>query len=129
MEVLFTPEQEAKLTRIASAEGIAPSQLVQDAALMLIGEETVSPKICPECGYRFRGQGWDGIDAHWRSRHESVMPYEEAWPLICSGRYMLERLEDIEDLRVAEERLLRLNNCQSSTHSLEEVERELGLVD
>jgi hypothetical protein len=44
-------------------------------------------KECPECGHRFRGNGWDGIDAHWRRHHEDIMPYEEAWPLIKAGTY------------------------------------------
>ena len=42
---------------------------------------------CPECGHQFKGNGFDGIDAHWRSKHEDVMPYKEAWPLIKSGSY------------------------------------------
>ncbi len=44
-------------------------------------------KICPECGHEFQGNGWDGIDAHWRAKHENVMPYEKAWPLLSSGNY------------------------------------------
>ena len=44
-------------------------------------------KLCPVCGHRFKGRGWDGIDAHWRARHEATIPYERAWPLIRSGRY------------------------------------------
>lgn len=28
-----------------------------------------------------------GIDAHWKSKHESVMPYAESWPLIKAGKY------------------------------------------
>jgi hypothetical protein len=44
-------------------------------------------KVCPECSHEFQGNGWDGIDAHWRSKHEHVMPYEDAWPLIQSGTY------------------------------------------
>lgn len=44
-------------------------------------------KICPECGHVFQGNGWDGIDAHWRSQHEHIMPYEKAWPLLSSGSY------------------------------------------
>jgi predicted transcriptional regulator len=46
-----------------------------------------SHKLCPVCGHRFKGKGWDGIDAHWRSKHEATMPYERAWPLIRSGRF------------------------------------------
>jgi hypothetical protein len=44
-------------------------------------------KICPECAHRFQGNGWDGIDAHWKAKHESVMPYREAWPLLRDGAY------------------------------------------
>ena len=43
--------------------------------------------VCPECGHRFRGNGFDGIDAHWRARHEHLMPCQLAWPLITSGTY------------------------------------------
>ena len=131
MEVQFTPEQEAQLARIARDEGIAPAQLVQEAALRLIeGDalfraamrkgmeqaggglfaekreaaaewlpELAEPqitearqKLCPLCGHRFKGRGWDGIDAHWRSRHEADLPYERAWPLIRSGRYSFRAL-------------------------------------
>jgi len=46
-----------------------------------------SENVCPECGYKFKGNGFDGIDAHWRARHEDVMPYEDAWPLIKTGSY------------------------------------------
>lgn len=44
-------------------------------------------KQCPECGHKFKGNGWDGIDAHWRAKHEHIMRYEEAWPLLKSGLY------------------------------------------
>jgi hypothetical protein len=44
------------------------------------------PKVCPECGHIFQGNGWDGIDQHWRYKHKH-MSYEEAWPLIQSGTY------------------------------------------
>jgi len=44
-------------------------------------------KVCPECGHVFQGNGWDGIDAHWRAKHESVMPYSEAWDLIRRNAY------------------------------------------
>ena len=44
-------------------------------------------KMCPECGHDFKGNGWDGIDAHWKSEHENIMPYKGAWPLIKAGLY------------------------------------------
>jgi transposase len=49
--------------------------------------ETKVQKTCPECGYVFRGNGFDGIDAHWRAKHEYIMPYRQAWPLIKAGTY------------------------------------------
>jgi hypothetical protein len=45
-------------------------------------------KVCPECGHEFKGNGWDGVDAHWKLRHAHVMSYDEAWPLIKAGEYM-----------------------------------------
>lgn len=43
------------------------------------------PRICPECGHVFQGSGWDGIDAHWRAKHEQVMPYRDFWAGLCPG--------------------------------------------
>ncbi|HEV2492066.1 MAG TPA: hypothetical protein VG204_03235 [Terriglobia bacterium] len=48
---------------------------------------TTVENVCPECERKFKGNGFDGIDAHWRARHEHIMPYKEAWPLIKSGNY------------------------------------------
>ncbi len=48
----------------------------------------VDGKVCPECGYRFKGGTWSGIDGHWRSIHEHIMAYQDARPLILSGRYV-----------------------------------------
>jgi len=131
MEIRFSPEEEARLARIAREEGVAPEQLVLEAGLRLIEDdarfreamrrgsartdrglfavkrekdsevlpELIAPlvlvdrqKLCPVCGHRFKGRGWDGIDAHWRSKHEATMPYERAWPLIRSGRYAFRAL-------------------------------------
>jgi hypothetical protein len=51
-------------------------------------KKTPSPaNVCPECDHQFRGNGFDGIDAHWRAKHESLMPDRVAWPLIQSGTY------------------------------------------
>jgi len=52
-----------------------------------MNEKLHAANICPGCDHQFRGIGFDGIDAHWRAKHESVMPYAEAWPLIRSGTY------------------------------------------
>jgi predicted transcriptional regulator len=40
MEVRFTPEEEARLTRIATQEGVDPAKLVKDAALRLLEDDT-----------------------------------------------------------------------------------------
>jgi hypothetical protein len=63
-------------------------------------------KICPECGHEFQGNGWDGIDAHWRAKHTHIMRYEEAWPLIAAGEYKSKR-KPREDVNQAAARVLR----------------------
>ena len=50
-------------------------------------ESSSDNKVCPECGHVFQGNGWVGIDAHWKSKHEHILPYEKAWPLLSSGNY------------------------------------------
>jgi hypothetical protein len=50
----------------------------------------INAKTCPECGHEFQGNGWDGIDAHWKAKHDQVMRYEDAWPSIQSGTYVRE---------------------------------------
>ena len=51
----------------------------------VIIEKVTNQKNCPECGHKFNGRGWGGIDAHWRKFHEDLMPYHLAWPIIRSG--------------------------------------------
>jgi len=60
-----------------------------------------TPKICPECDHEFKGNGWDGIDAHWRAKHEDIMPYEDAWPLIEAGSYRRRTRQPKEDFNQA----------------------------
>jgi len=47
--------------------------------------------------------------------------------------YMIEairtHLDDLEDLYIAEQRLIEVRAGRSKTHTLEEVERSLGLAD
>jgi hypothetical protein len=44
---------------------------------------TERPRICPECKHVFQGNGWDGVDAHWKANHEDIMPYESFWNSLC----------------------------------------------
>lgn len=41
---------------------------------------------------------------------------------------LLDRLQEEEDIRIAEERLKRLDAGKSRTHTLEEIEREPGVA-
>jgi hypothetical protein len=45
------------------------------SAMLHVGRRTIpmeeAAKICPECGHEFKGNGFDGIDAHWRANHEA----------------------------------------------------------
>jgi hypothetical protein len=43
------------------------------------------PRICPLCGHVFQGNGWDGIDAHWRAHHEILIPYTQFWQSLCAA--------------------------------------------
>jgi predicted transcriptional regulator len=51
MEVRFTPEEEALLAKVATQEGIGPEELVKDAALRLLEDDT-----------RFRAAVRNGIE-------------------------------------------------------------------
>ena len=42
---------------------------------------------------------------------------------------ILEHLDDLEDIYIAEQRLLNVRQGNSKTHSLEDMERDLGLAD
>ena len=42
---------------------------------------------------------------------------------------ILKRLDDLEDLYLAEQRLIDVRAGRNRTHSLDEVERDLGLAD
>lgn len=42
---------------------------------------------------------------------------------------ILEHLDDLEDLYLAEQRLIEVRAGRSTTHALEDVERDLGLAD
>lgn len=67
------------------------------------GLPAVGPRVCPECGHSFRGNGWDGIDAHWRSKHGDVAPYESFWTSLCPahrGRPL--QVGGLDSLTVAE---------------------------
>ncbi len=50
------------------------------------GKNISNPRICPICGHVFQGNGWDGIDAHYRAKHENkdtYEPYEKWWSRMC----------------------------------------------
>lgn len=96
----FIPGHDAKLLSsiVSSVGGIANLRSIVEK---YIGEnvtitestrerssQTINNKHrCPECGYKFNGGTWAGIDAHWKAKHHDILPYEEAWPLIQSGKY------------------------------------------
>lgn len=43
--------------------------------------EPGAARECPICDHVFQGNGWDGIDAHWKAKHDpKIKSYEEFWP-------------------------------------------------
>lgn len=49
------------------------------------GKNITHPRICPICGHIFKGNGWDGIDAHYKARHEKETGelYKDWWSRMC----------------------------------------------
>ena len=41
------------------------------------------PRVCPACDHTFQWNAWEGIDAHWRSKHEHLRSYEAFWRTLC----------------------------------------------
>lgn len=97
----FIPGHDAKLMSaiIQSVGGLVElkelveSVIREDIVLVETGRDKTRQKVstgkyvCPECGHQFKGGTWGGIDAHWKSKHAHIMPYEEAWELIRNGEY------------------------------------------
>lgn len=52
--------------------------------------EPGAPRECPSCDHVFRGAGWDGIDAHWKAKHEAGVKYEHFWAgiLACKKHHV-----------------------------------------
>lgn len=43
----------------------------------------IGPRLCPLCSHVFKGTGWDGVDTHWRRRHEKAISYDAFWLSLC----------------------------------------------
>jgi hypothetical protein len=41
------------------------------------------PRTCPICYHVFKGLGWEGMDAHWKAKHEDIMAYNIFWDSLC----------------------------------------------
>ena len=68
MEVHFTPEQEAQLAQIATNAGTDAEQLVKDAVLRLLQEDTRSPAVPT-----------GSVVAEMRALRARVKPDPEGW--------------------------------------------------
>jgi hypothetical protein len=42
-------------------------------------------KTCPLCGHSLMGNGWTGLDFHWKLRHEAQVPYRTFWTGLCQA--------------------------------------------
>jgi hypothetical protein len=42
-------------------------------------------RVCPLCAHVFDGKGWEGMDMHWRARHEHIMTYQQFWDSLCAA--------------------------------------------
>lgn len=41
-------------------------------------------KVCPapSCEKEFQGNGWDGIDSHWKANHTNICSYKTFWEML-----------------------------------------------
>lgn len=69
------------------------------------------------------------LPAHIESRLAALAEATGRTKSFYARKAILDRLDDLEDLYLAEQRLIDLQAGRSKTHSLEEVERSLGLAD
>jgi len=60
------------------------------------------PRQCPLCRHFFQGNGWDGIDAHWRAKHQKALRYEDFWESLCPA-HKNPGSDVLESLRVGRE--------------------------
>jgi hypothetical protein len=85
----------------STADPVAAPGFAEDVvSCKLVGAkkgQSKMSKVCPECSHVFQGNGCDGIDAHWRAAHETIMPYEMAWPLIQAGTYQKVAADELND--------------------------------
>lgn len=44
----------------------------------------LKPRCCPICHREFKGKGWEGMDAHWKTKHEDIASYKLFWDTLCS---------------------------------------------
>jgi hypothetical protein len=66
-------------------QGVAKPAANQRAGKIIQNVLEQPRKACPECGHQFTGAGWVGIDAHWKAKHDHIMDYSDAWPIIKVG--------------------------------------------
>lgn len=78
-------QEDADTARTNTVSSASPEQKAKPKSLADTPTNDDGRKICPECGRPFNGDGWLGIDAHWKAKHENIMPYHKAWPIIKSG--------------------------------------------
>jgi hypothetical protein len=76
------------LTNSEDDDGLTKGMnMAQDCLCCKMKKNEGAKKVCPVsgCGHVFQGKGWDGIDAHWRAKHEKDLDisYEEFWSNLC----------------------------------------------
>lgn len=87
IEALEIPEEAKQRLRAMTPAGYTgrATQAAQETACLCCQNKipTDGPRVCPICKYIFQSNGWGGIDAHWRAKHEDVMPCEAFRDTLC----------------------------------------------
>ena len=69
------------------------------------------------------------LPAEVEDRHEALARATGRTKTFYAREAILKHLDDLEDLYLAEQRLIDVRAGRNRTHSLDDVERDLGLAD
>lgn len=83
---------------------------------------------CPECGFRFSGRGFTGIDSHWKMKHADKIPYSIAWPLIKNGRYKMTSNANSAGIKIWNDEPSRIERLERVASSLREKRVASGVM-
>ena len=62
----------------------AAANLTLQNSVCLFCTAAVDINICPLCRYEFTHGDWDKLESHWQTTHQTIIPYAEFLPTVCT---------------------------------------------